>query len=280
MVVPRKKVHIHPPPGTQPQTTSPGPTDRSEGRPHEHRHHRRPRRRPSRRAEPPREAQRDEPGAAASSSAAPCARPATITPCTASCCAARAPCSPPAWTSASSPPSPANPASCVHSATCSSTAPTSANRWPSRSSVRSTAPASAARWRSRSAATCASPPTTPSSACPEVKFGIIPDVGGSTRLPAVVGLGRAKELIMTGATIDAAEAERIGLVNRVVPAERAGGGHPGARGRAARELPHRRRPRQARDRRLGPPRTRADARDGGLGAGVLRGGDAGCGARG
>jgi len=51
---------------------------------------------------------------------------------------------------------------------------------------------------------------------PEVKFGIIPDVGGCTRLPAVVGLGRAKELIMTGRTIDAAEAERIGLVNRVV----------------------------------------------------------------
>jgi enoyl-CoA hydratase/carnithine racemase len=54
---------------------------------------------------------------------------------------------------------------------------------------------------------------------PEVKFGIIPDVGGSSRLPAVVGLGRAKELIMTAATIDAAEAHRIGLVNRVVPAE-------------------------------------------------------------
>jgi enoyl-CoA hydratase/carnithine racemase len=51
---------------------------------------------------------------------------------------------------------------------------------------------------------------------PEVKFGIIPDVGGSTRLPAVVGLGRAKELIMTARLIDAAEAERIGLVNRVV----------------------------------------------------------------
>jgi enoyl-CoA hydratase/carnithine racemase len=51
---------------------------------------------------------------------------------------------------------------------------------------------------------------------PEVKFGIIPDVGGSTRLPAVVGLGRAKELIMTARSIDAAEAERIGLVNRVV----------------------------------------------------------------
>ena len=51
---------------------------------------------------------------------------------------------------------------------------------------------------------------------PEVKFGIIPDVGGSSRLPAVVGLGRAKELIMTARTIDATEAERIGLINRVV----------------------------------------------------------------
>jgi enoyl-CoA hydratase/carnithine racemase len=51
---------------------------------------------------------------------------------------------------------------------------------------------------------------------PEVRFGIIPDVGGSTRLPAVVGLGRAKELIMTARLIDAAEAERIGLLNRVV----------------------------------------------------------------
>jgi enoyl-CoA hydratase/carnithine racemase len=54
---------------------------------------------------------------------------------------------------------------------------------------------------------------------PEVRFGIIPDVGGSTRLPAVVGLGRAKELIMTAKMIDATEAERIGLVNRVVAPE-------------------------------------------------------------
>jgi enoyl-CoA hydratase/carnithine racemase len=54
---------------------------------------------------------------------------------------------------------------------------------------------------------------------PEVKFGIIPDVGGSSRLPAVVGLGRAKELIMTGRTIDAQEAQSIGLVNRVVAPE-------------------------------------------------------------
>ncbi len=54
---------------------------------------------------------------------------------------------------------------------------------------------------------------------PEVRFGIIPDVGGSTRLPAVVGLGRAKELIMTARLIDAQEAERIGLLNRVVAPE-------------------------------------------------------------
>jgi enoyl-CoA hydratase/carnithine racemase len=54
---------------------------------------------------------------------------------------------------------------------------------------------------------------------PEVRFGIIPDVGGSSRLPAVVGLGRAKELIMTARMIDTDEAHRIGLVNRVVPSE-------------------------------------------------------------
>lgn len=54
---------------------------------------------------------------------------------------------------------------------------------------------------------------------PEVKFGIIPDVGGSSRLPAVVGLGRAKELIMTARMIDAQEAQRIGLLNRVVEAQ-------------------------------------------------------------
>jgi enoyl-CoA hydratase/carnithine racemase len=54
---------------------------------------------------------------------------------------------------------------------------------------------------------------------PEVKFGIIPDVGGSSRLPAVVGLGRAKELILTARMIDADEAQQIGLVNRVVAPE-------------------------------------------------------------
>jgi enoyl-CoA hydratase/carnithine racemase len=53
---------------------------------------------------------------------------------------------------------------------------------------------------------------------PEVRVGLIPDVGGSSRLPQVVGLGRAKELIMTGKLVGAEEAERIGLVNRVAPA--------------------------------------------------------------
>ena len=54
---------------------------------------------------------------------------------------------------------------------------------------------------------------------PETRVGLIPDVGGSSRLPAVVGLGRAKELVMTGRMIDGTEAERIGLVNRVAPAD-------------------------------------------------------------
>ena len=53
---------------------------------------------------------------------------------------------------------------------------------------------------------------------PETRIGLIPDVGGSSRLPQVVGLGRAKELILTGKVIDGREAERIGLANRAVPA--------------------------------------------------------------
>jgi enoyl-CoA hydratase/carnithine racemase len=52
----------------------------------------------------------------------------------------------------------------------------------------------------------------------ETRVGLIPDVGGCSRLPAVVGLGRAKELVMTSRVIGAAEAERIGLVNRIAPA--------------------------------------------------------------
>lgn len=52
----------------------------------------------------------------------------------------------------------------------------------------------------------------------ETRVGLIPDVGGSSRLPSVVGLGRAKEMIMTSKLVDGTEAERIGLVNRVAPA--------------------------------------------------------------
>ena len=55
---------------------------------------------------------------------------------------------------------------------------------------------------------------------PETRVGLVPDVGGSSRLPQVVGLGRAKELIMTGRMVGAEEAERIGLANRVAPAAR------------------------------------------------------------
>ena len=54
---------------------------------------------------------------------------------------------------------------------------------------------------------------------PEVDLGLVPDLGGSQRLPRVVGVGRAKELILTGKTISAAEAERVGLINKVVPLE-------------------------------------------------------------
>ncbi len=54
---------------------------------------------------------------------------------------------------------------------------------------------------------------------PEVGLGIIPGYGGTQRLPRLVGTGVALEMIMTGAKIDAEEALRIGLVNRVLPQE-------------------------------------------------------------
>jgi len=52
----------------------------------------------------------------------------------------------------------------------------------------------------------------------EVRVGLLPDVGGCSRLPALVGLGNAKELIMTGKVIDGREAHRIGFANRIAPA--------------------------------------------------------------
>lgn len=54
---------------------------------------------------------------------------------------------------------------------------------------------------------------------PETRLGIIPDVGGTTRLTRLIGPGRAKELIFTGRQIEASLAERWGIVNHVVSAD-------------------------------------------------------------
>ena len=55
---------------------------------------------------------------------------------------------------------------------------------------------------------------------PEIKLGIIPGAGGTQRLPRAVGKAKAMDLALTGRMMDAAEAERAGLVSRVVPAEK------------------------------------------------------------
>ncbi len=56
---------------------------------------------------------------------------------------------------------------------------------------------------------------------PEVKLGVFPGGGGTERLPRLIGEARARELIYTGEPIDAQEAHRIGLVNRIAPAGQA-----------------------------------------------------------
>ena len=53
----------------------------------------------------------------------------------------------------------------------------------------------------------------------EARVGLLPDVGGCSRLPSVVGVGVAKELVMTGRVIDGREAHRVGFANRIAPVE-------------------------------------------------------------
>jgi enoyl-CoA hydratase len=55
---------------------------------------------------------------------------------------------------------------------------------------------------------------------PELRLGVMPGMGGTQRLTRLVGRARAMDLILTGRRLDAAEAERFGLVSRVVPADR------------------------------------------------------------
>lgn len=54
---------------------------------------------------------------------------------------------------------------------------------------------------------------------PEINLGIIPGIGGTQRLPRAIGKAKAAELVLTGRMMDADEAERAGLVSRVVPAD-------------------------------------------------------------
>ncbi|MDX6722458.1 MAG: 2-(1,2-epoxy,2-dihydrophenyl)acetyl-CoA isomerase, partial [Solirubrobacteraceae bacterium] len=115
---------------------------------------------------------------------------------------------------------------------------------------------------------------------PETRIGLVPDLGGASRLPSVVGLGRAKELIMASKLIDGTEAERIGLANRVGPEADLDAVTGTLVDEAARVRAGRGRPREAGARRGGQAGACRDARaggrrPGGLRAnGRLRGGDA------
>jgi enoyl-CoA hydratase len=72
---------------------------------------------------------------------------------------------------------------------------------------------------------------------PEIKLGLIPGYGGTQRLPRVVGEARALEMVMTGRTVDAEEALRIGLVNRLVEGDAVAAGMAFAREFSGYSLP-------------------------------------------
>jgi len=72
---------------------------------------------------------------------------------------------------------------------------------------------------------------------PEIKLGLIPGYGGTQRLPRAVGEARALEMILTGRTVDAEEAARIGLVNRLVDGEAVAAGIAFAREFSGHSLP-------------------------------------------
>ena len=72
---------------------------------------------------------------------------------------------------------------------------------------------------------------------PEIKLGLIPGYGGTQRLPRVVGEARALEMVMTGRTVDAEEAQRIGLVSRLVDGDAVAAGVAFAREFSGYSLP-------------------------------------------
>ena len=72
---------------------------------------------------------------------------------------------------------------------------------------------------------------------PEIKLGLIPGYGGTQRLPRLVGEARATELILTGRTVEADEAERIGLINRIVDTDLTEAGKEFARQMTGYSLP-------------------------------------------
>ena len=88
---------------------------------------------------------------------------------------------------------------------------------------------------------------------PEVKLGLIPGYGGTQRLPRLIGEARALDMILTGRTVDAEEAGRIGLVNRIAEGDLVEAGLDFARGFTGHSLPILRYAREAVRRALDTP---------------------------